>query len=259
MDPMIVAAANEAAGALAGKLTLRALDLGWRKVKWLPVVLQRRQEQVRVVCSAFLRMQDEDGRFLLIRNLHRPEFYGPLGGCYKHTSGARPLLDAMLFCGDDAVAPEESRRDLRGYVRRADTARFFEWFASNDGSRESARECLARELGEEVFDECGLDRPEGFVASELEFRPVRAFLERSSIDDGRVLQFRLFEVYDLVMQSEASRLLQRCVVDASHPNLRWVRASDLRTGRTRDHATIGHAAMLLVSDRLTRPDAPIHR
>ena len=158
MEPTQIIA-TKIASATAGKLVQHALGLGWKKIKWLPVTMFHRDQKIRVVCSAFLRVQNKNGKYLLIRNLHRPEFFAPVGGCYKFFSSAKPHLDSFLFGPDSQVQTEESAMDIRGYVRRRYIADFFEWYASNNGTRESARECLIREIKEELFEELSIEVP----------------------------------------------------------------------------------------------------
>lgn len=259
MEPILSAIAEKTMGAAAKKLVTEALGLGWRKAKWLPTTLFHRDDQVRVVCSAFLRVQNKNGKYLLIRNLHRPEFFAPIGGCYKYFSSAKPSLDSLLFGTDSHVRTEESAMDIRGYVKRRHAADFFNWYSSNDGTRESSRECLIREIGEELFDECKLPKPKDLDLSKLEFRYVRSYLERSKIEDGKTLQFRFFEIYDFGMESEHSQSLLKLLRTTTSKYLQWADEQDIRLGRTGGNRTIGHAAVLLVDDKLARPDGPLHR
>lgn len=259
MDPIATTAIEKAAGFVATKLVSEALNLGWKKIKWLPTTHVHRNHQVRVVCSTFLRVQNKNGKYLLIRNLHRPEFFSPIGGCYKYFPTAKPYLDQTLFSQDTLVRTDESSMDIRGYVRRRFVADFFTWFSLNNATRETTRECLIREINEELFGESNLISPKDIDLSKLEFRYVRSYLEKATIDESNTLQFRFFEVHDLGMESEASQALAKFLTTVSSKNLLWVDEKDIRVGRTSGNKAIGHAAVLFVNDKLTRPDGPLHR
>lgn len=259
MDPLITVVAEKAASAATTKLVLATLNLGWRRIKWLPTTLTRRDDKVRVVCSAFLRVQNKNGKYLLIRNLHRPEFFAPIGGCYKYLAAAKPYLDQVLFSQDTLVRTGESAMDIRGYIRRRHVADFFKWFSSNNSTRETSRECLIREISEELFVESKLAQPKDINLSGLEFRYVRSYLEKSRINDTSTIQFRFFEVYDFCVESEASQALLKYLTTITSKNLQWVDEKDINIGRTNGNRTIGHAAVLLINDKLTRPDGPLPR
>lgn len=259
MDPLIAAGASKIVEVLAEKALKRSLNLGWRKATWLPVTLVRRHECVRVACSTFLRVSDDQQRYLLIRNLHRPEFFGPVGGCYKYFDGeGAHTLEQFFYDADTTVEMEEALRDIRGYIRRSTTAKFFEWFQTGRG-RESARECLSREVREELFGECALVVPPDFRPESLSFRFRRSFLEKSIVSGTRTLQFRLFEVHDLDLESRASRALLTAIHEARSDRLLWATKQEIELGRhTSDRAALGHAAVLLINDSLSRPDLPSH-
>lgn len=53
--------------------------------------------RVRVSLAALIRLQRR-GKYLLVRNLRRPEFFAPLGGVYKFKESAIPLLADFGFC-----------------------------------------------------------------------------------------------------------------------------------------------------------------
>src|SRR5438105_15920103 len=66
------------------------------KVRFLHYSLIKPTTHMRVAFSALLRIADSD-QYLLVRNLHRPETFGPFGGVYKYFDDAQPALDKFEF------------------------------------------------------------------------------------------------------------------------------------------------------------------
>lgn len=54
------------------------------------------QKEIRVAMAALIRITSGDN-YVLIRNLHRPESFAPLGGVYKYFDEARHPLDTCEF------------------------------------------------------------------------------------------------------------------------------------------------------------------
>jgi hypothetical protein len=168
---------------------------------------------VRVSFAALLRVKDDD-RFVLISSNTRPGFYGPLGGVFKHHDSAIEALDALGFREQRFPARRENMRaDLRGFVPARSAAGFLRWFVAGEG-RETAAECLRRELAEEL-DALGAPDLADDIAA-LTFKPVRTVLEGPRRVPGQAhRQMRRFEVYDLVVIDEASVRFRRRLMDLS--------------------------------------------
>lgn len=257
MDPITTLIATEVAAEVSKKILSKSVSSGWRRAKWLRTTLIRRGDPVRVSCSAFLRIKNSEQRYLTVRNLHRPEFYGPLGGCFKYFTGtASATLERFGFCADEAFTGGDTVFDLRGYIKRAKTSNFFHWFASRSGDYENARECLSRELSEELVNECNLTMPPEVELRQLNFFFVRSYLERTTLHKDGHLQFKYFEVYDLDPNYQAAHFLREFLEKVDSERLRWVSAGDIQRGRTEDQAIIGHATTLFISTKTTRPDTP---
>ena len=65
----------------------------------LPIVLYTiifRKKKVRISAASVLRLTC-DGKYLLVRNLHRQESFGPFGGVYKYYSTAQDALSEFNF------------------------------------------------------------------------------------------------------------------------------------------------------------------
>src|SRR5713226_2417216 len=119
-----------------------------RRIRFLKYKLVRPNADMRVAFSALLRIC-EGGRYLLIRNLHRPQTFGPFGGVYKYYGGAKKELDEILFRPQDLGPGSDMKDDLRGFLPRKNLVRVDRWFAASH-ERESPGECLRRELTEEL-------------------------------------------------------------------------------------------------------------
>lgn len=159
------------------------------------------QSQLRVALSAILRIE-QDGRYLLVRNLHRPESFAPFGGVYKFFTQAKAKLDEFSFRLQ--AADSDMRNDIRGFIAPDDLPAFREWFRSSN-DRESSIDCLRRELREELV-EVGLDA--ALVSTALQFRHIRSVQEGPEyIASQGYHQFRLFDVFDLIEDTKSEKLL----------------------------------------------------
>src|SRR5436190_2070633 len=98
-----------------------------RHVKFLKCYLWKPNAEIRISISAILSIPD-GGRLLLIRNLRRPEAFGPIGGVCKYGEEARPGLDAMLFRPEEIAIDSLMKDDLRGFLPRRYLGRFVKWF-----------------------------------------------------------------------------------------------------------------------------------
>jgi len=260
VEPVGACLVSKALDRVIERSLAKALSVGWRHVKWYPVTLTKRNERVRASFSSFLRVKDESARYLLVQNLHRPDFYGPIGGTHKYfVSRAQPYLDRIEYTPDYAISSTDTKRDLRGFFSRKHTASFLQWFANNrDAVRESERECLRRELKEELTDENDIALPDDIQLDEVDFAPVRSFLEKSRLGSGE-LNLRLFAIFDIVPDSRSARILHDYLVELTHECLVWADADDIDFGRTRSGIAVGHVAQLFIRDGLSRPDFPHYR
>ena len=67
-----------------------------RRVRFVKCRFIQPNVDIRISFSCLLRIS-EGGRYLLVRNLHRPELFGPFGGVFKHYDRAKEELDRFEF------------------------------------------------------------------------------------------------------------------------------------------------------------------
>ena len=217
----------------------------------LASALWHRSARTRVSFSALLKVHAGD-RYVLARTPLRPEAFGPFGGVYHVEVAAAETLDACEF-NPTSSAPNE--RDLRGFVPGGRLLQLVRWFQTGR-DRESADQCLLRELREELR-ETGADRLVGLIDA-LRFRFVRTVAEPPSRVPGRSYrQFRYFHVYELDPEYAQSENFVAAALEeaASNVNLLAVTSANITAGRV-GTAVIAHHAEYLFRRRASRPDLP---
>ncbi|MBQ5946269.1 hypothetical protein [Massilia sp. ST3] len=208
--------------------------------------------EVRVVASVSLRIQ-RAGKYLLIRNVHRPESFAPIGGVYKTRPGAKKVLDQFNFRVN--AVDDEMGDDIRGFITQNSLQKFREWFEGGS-LRESAEQCAYREFREETL-EVGLDIPS---IEHLHFRHIRSVTEGPEpIKAENYCQFRIFEVYDLDESAIADGVVETLYqASLQSRDLIWVDADEIRRGRARNRQLIApHAAYFLGKTRYRDHDPAI--
>ncbi|MFJ7218656.1 hypothetical protein [Amycolatopsis sp. NPDC098790] len=219
----------------------------------------RRQHVVRISFSTLLRVTDDD-RYVLFDSPKRPGAYGPPGGVVKFHPPAVRLLESWGFRPDRATAgAEKMRSDLRGMLPVRSLRRFQAWFATG-AYRETAEECLRRELWEELA-EVGLSalRPH---TRRLSFISVRTVLEGPSSVPGKdFLQLRRFDIHDVAMvTSDAVRLRRELVesgYDAERSGVICANYDDIAHGRLNRALIAPHSALLAGEARLAADLPPV--
>ncbi|RSM57354.1 hypothetical protein DMH03_29490 [Amycolatopsis sp. WAC 01376] len=213
---------------------------------------RKRHHPIRVSFSALLRVTDDD-RYVLFDSPARPSSYGPPGGVFKVHPPAGRILESWGFQPDrTAEGADRMKGDLRGLLP-ADSLRFFqEWFDTG-AYRETAAECLCRELREEM-SEVGIGAP-GWSLGSLTFDPIRTVREGPGAVPGKpYLQLRNFEVYELSTRSPEAVRLRRELVEAGHddscPGVICASFDDITHGRLGRALIAPQSAFLAGSTRL---------
>ncbi|MFI2635439.1 hypothetical protein ACH5A2_34470 [Streptomyces collinus] len=186
----------------------------------------------------------------------RPDSYDPPGGVVKYHPAARPALDRLGF-REELRVDRRMRSDLRGFLPGRALPGFVRWLDRQE-DRESALECVRRELGEELAEighpelAAGIDR--------LHFTRVRHVVDGPLKVPGRPYRVvRLFDVWDLDLDTpEAVRLrdaLTALAADSADHGVLVATADDIVHGR-RHHAYLAPHAAYLMGERRYHADLP---
>lgn len=145
--------------------------------------------------------------------------------------------------------------DLRGFLPAGNLEGFLKWFEEGHG-RESAHECLVRELREELAQvDVAVESDE---LAGLRFSHVRTVTEGpEAIAAENYLQCRRLDVYDLVAESpSAKNLLQRILQQADvGKDVAWATSQEIIRGRARQRMVIGsHTPYLFGKQRYRSHD-----
>jgi transcriptional regulator with XRE-family HTH domain len=212
--------------------------------------------EIRVAFSALLRIADAD-RFVLVRNLHRKETFGPFGGVFKYLNEAQSTLDNCEFKPQVIEPRDDMRNDLRGFLPQQHLKNILAWYRKGFG-RESSEQCLIRELKEEL-KEAGLSGNLN-CPTDIEFRQVRSVAEGPASVPGQLYkQYRIFEVLDPITGNrETDEFLRRLFEMAhQHSNLLIARSQEIYAGRSKSGVVIGPQSGYLLGKKRIRPDDPL--
>lgn len=243
-----------------GKATQWGLEKLWPESSdsYRFVMLWRfgRHVDVRVAFSAVLCIQDS-GKYLLIRNLHRPESFAPLGGVYKYYLDALPFLQGLEFRPQSFVGATDMENDLRGFLPRRHLKKLATWYRSGS-QREDHSACLNRELREEIAEAGVFVR----IPSGLRFRQIRTIIEGPEKAAAvEYLEYRIFEVYGLEAQEGKAGKFERelCRQAREHSGtLVMASPEEIRKCRTQSNLVLApHSNYLISSERLPYKTPPI--
>ncbi len=160
-------------------------------------------KKIRISVATLLKLE-KDGMYLLINNIHRPEYYGPIGGVFKHLSNIPADLREIDWESDYTTRQEKRKdmeNDLRGYIYGKHFASFLDWFVKREG-RES-EQCIFREIREE-FREGNIGKLIRDKFTKLEIALCKKVIEGPFPVQSRDYhaQFRYFEIYEITDKSE---------------------------------------------------------
>ncbi len=233
----------------------------WRLVKYKA---WHRSRRIRISFSALLIVQ-QDSTYAIIRSLHRPDSFGPIGGVFKYYKHYRDLSRNYEFEPQYSknIHKKEMDCDLRGFVPAKNIYAIVRWFEKG-GNRETAAECLFREMKEE-FSENSIPivLP---VLNSGHFLKVRTIYEGPHPVPGTdFFQYRILEIYEFVQDPLTDSLvLKMAAVNSSSAGLVFATTEEINLGRLRRveprlaGRPIGRNAEYLLRARAERPDtAPI--
>jgi 8-oxo-dGTP pyrophosphatase MutT (NUDIX family) len=237
---------------------LTGLSLTWRHRDHLALLRTTLYPRgsVRVSFATLLRVKDDDA-YIVTQLTSRPGFYGPPGGVFKYFESATGVLDELGFRDER----HESRRtkmrgDLRGFLPARSVSRFVRWFVA-EVDRETAAECLRRELAEELEADGGRSLTTGLRG--VAFTRVRVVLEGPhKVPQRAYRELRRFEIYDLatdVASARLRRLLLALSKDPAATSVQSVTGAEIASGWCGSTPIGPHTAYLLGSRKLL-PDLP---
>ncbi|BFT32353.1 hypothetical protein D210916BOD24_35290 [Alteromonas sp. D210916BOD_24] len=242
------------------KLSIKAI---WVLIKYgfkhqenfIPVVksLWHFNKKIRISVSAILLFEHEK-RYILVQNHHRPEFYAPIGGVYKHTSDRPEILDKIEWNADyttNEVKENDMKNDLRGVIYGKYFPNFIDWFTSRRG-REN-EQCLYREIREELL-EGRVGKNHRDKTSNFKIDLIRTVIEgpNSVTDKSYHAQFRHFDIYRLDLTCDESKDIISTLQDRASKgdnSLILVTKEEINEGRTNcgDKAIAPHTKYLFSS------------
>lgn len=203
-----------------------------------------RKHRIRVSFAELLSLEEGDS-YLLIRNIRRPERFGPIGGVVRVSPRAmQTLVETIEYEPEFKAGPE--MLDLRGYIRGSKFISLLKWYYTGFARETNA---LAREIQEEL-GEIGL-KSLGRSSSLLEFRLRRVVHEGPySMKGVNFKQYRLFHVYELDPEHKQSLSLRKRLIKhaATNPNLLLANPEEILRGRSLRGELIGDHSGYLVGD-----------
>jgi hypothetical protein len=193
-------------------------------------------KKIRISVAAILQIKHED-KYILIQNHHRPEFYAPIGGVYKHSGSHPEILDKIEWNSDyTKLGHKEAdmKHDLRGVIYGKRFSTFLDWFSKRQG-REN-EQCIYRELKEEL-QEGRVGKVLRDKSSNIKIELLRSVLEgpHKVTDREYDAQFRYFDIYKIDNTNDDTALIVNELINRASKgdnNLILVTKDDIKRGRT---------------------------
>ena len=197
---------------------IRYLRLGWYSIRYW-------NHSIRLSVSYLFRIKVDD-TYLLVRSRRRPN-YGPVGGVYKVSPGAKAILDEIHALDDSLIPMDEvSRHDLRIRIRGGRLITFVKWFESGH-SRETSP---WREFSEELIKPGMLSAAQfPYIFHDFVRRVIRPPV--FSVQ-AQSMEFRIADIYELLPTAEQYDVLKELKHDG-HPEIVWATQDQIcRLGAT---------------------------
>ena len=192
---------------------IRYLRLGWYSIRYW-------RRSIRLSVSYLFRIKVDD-TYLLVRSRRRPT-YGPVGGVYKVSPGAKEILDEIHALDDSLIPMDEvSRHDLRIHIRGRRLITFVKWFESGH-SRETSP---WREFSEELIKPGILPAAQfpyifhDFVRRDI--RPIAYSVQAQS------MELRIADIHELLPTSEQYDVLKE-LKQVGNPEIVWATQDQIR-------------------------------
>jgi hypothetical protein len=222
--------------------------------KFIACSILGRERDARIAYSAIVRMKTTDNRYILVRNLHRPENFAPFGGIYKYSAQGENFIDKIEFKPHYLGTNDHANSDLRGFTKRKHIGSFNNWRKTGKG-REDYADCIHREIKEEL-NEIG----ERYSPSRLSLNFIRTVIEGPHYEPSvRYTSLRIFDVYDINHEHfQSHKFVERLANKSkSCDGIKLVTPNEIKTGRTDDGNRVAHHAnYFFASESPIPPDTP---
>lgn len=210
--------------------------------------------KIRVSVAAICIFKLDSG-YVLIGQSRRPDQLGPIGGAVDVYPEGLGALEKIGFEVEYPLTQRWGikRTPLRGSIDVRNLLRFRRWL-QREGGRESFRECVERELQEELEDS-GLGPFD--IPRFRHFRWARNVTEGPKFVEGKdVWQWRYMRVFEYELDPEFDKKFidQIRSVSTSNAQIQVVSASEIRKGRSAAGTMIGNHSEFLLSKRSKRPE-----
>ena len=208
-------------------------------------------QEVKVSTVGVARIVDDEGRYLLIRDIKDSEEEGetilsPVGGKLKINEAGRNKLSESF--GGDAVK-FKNEDDLKFKMEGEHGNKYLKWYLErNQNERETDP---VREIIEELTEESNILEKGDLENINLNFMGYKADLRQSTHTGKSVLQ--LGEVFDVKLGPKAMEKL-KILANEKGSGVYFVSADDIKLGQAGDGTRIKRQTVLMLNPEKTIED-----
>jgi SMODS-associated NUDIX domain len=174
-----------------------------------------RNEEIRLSIAYLFRI-NVDGKYLLVKSRTR-NYFQPVGGAFKSLPGSEKVFDRLKVKPDRLIETENgiAKSDLRIYVKGINVIEFLDWFKSKEDRETSPW----REFCEELISTNILPwRQFRFIDYKFKDTIQSPII---TLDNGSKGIF-IFEVYDLIINSEQKPIFEELIRKGNTETYIWV-------------------------------------
>lgn len=210
------------------------------------------KQKIRISVASLIRIKTND-KYLIIKNLNRPESFSPIGGVIKYSSTAKTFLNSIQWEDEahkNSAHKKKLQRDLRGFIESKNLFKFLKWYLSGNDREGNS---LHREIKEEL-QEINLSG----ILSELnspQFNQVRVISEGlNSVEGKNFKQFRILSIYEFSGDNKTDEKFSEELIKAvdTNENLLLVSSDEISQGRAHSGEVIGSNSEYLFRNKKNR-------
>lgn len=215
----------------------------------------RPNRKIRVSISALLRKK-HGNKLLLIKNINRPDSYGPIGGAYKYYNGATGVFRQLEFEPQQGQNKYKALdKDIRGFLPYKNLVKFIKWF---EGETDRELDCMQRELQEEPIE---INKKDAYdKLKNPKFKIIRKVHDGPyKVHGYDYWQYSIFHIFEFVPDYLESVNAEEILFQEANgcESLIYVTEDDIKKGRAENGLSIGsHCSFLLGASRIGRYDSP---